>query len=121
VASAPARVLLVEDDEGIRTVIRELLVEEGFELFQAPDVHSALDLVAQHQFDLVLVDLVLVRGNGVSFLRQYREMTDVPAPVIVTTAAEEVPEGMEGVAAVLLKPFDLDALLSLVNTYTGRR
>jgi DNA-binding response OmpR family regulator len=117
VPEAKRTVLVIEDEPGIRAVIRELLSEEGYEVLEEEDPVAALTLAEQIRPIVILLDLLLPRGSGTEFLRRYRERVADPAPVIVTTAVSDLPEGVENVAAVLPKPFDLDVLLALVDTH----
>ncbi len=111
------RILLVEDEPGIRDSIAECLEAEGYSVGTASNGVEALGWLAREvPPGLLLLDLVMPVMNGVELLEKLRADPRLrEVPVILTTAVmatERMP--MPAVAAVLPKPFDLDALLSLV-------
>lgn len=111
---AGASVLLVEDDDDIRELLRTLLELEGFTPTACSSAEAALEELREQPFDLVLTDYMLANRTGGWLLRQASAEGLIDAtPVLVVTAHPRPPD----VAAyeIVPKPFDLDRLVSLVR------
>jgi CheY-like chemotaxis protein len=120
----PARVLVVEDDEATRAVLTLALLDEGYSVRQAGDTAEALAILRVWRPDAILLDVELPGPDGWVFRREQRAMPGAAdVPVVVVSAGHRViapsPELIP--AAVLAKPFDLDALLDTVDRLTARR
>jgi CheY-like chemotaxis protein len=116
VVSEPARVLIVEDDDELRGLIRTALVDAGYVAVEAADGAAALAVCAQHDPDVILLDLALPGIGGQAFAEEYRRGLG-RAKIIVTSGT---PRGGEESARIraavfLSKPFGLDAVLSAVK------
>jgi len=116
-----ARVLVVEDDETTRALLRRLLVAEGCIVAEAADGRAGLDAVARQVPDLVLLDLMMPRMDGFEFLARLRDdARSAAVPVVVVTAAElgaaDRSRLAAGVADILHKgSYDAAALLGEVQ------
>jgi CheY-like chemotaxis protein len=113
-------VLVVDDEDPIRELVRGLLMDEGYQVLDAPNGAVALELARQHQPGLVLTDLMMPVMDGTTLcgkLRSDPQTTSVP--VIVMTASGPTAAAASGADAYLIKPFDLDLLLELVARYTS--
>ena len=123
------RVLVVDDYAALCDLLRDALGDEGHEVATAGDGAQALALLARDHHappDVVLLDARLARLDGRGFLDAYRAAPGPHAAVIVMTAWPRAAAGdWPGAAAVVAKPFDLDALLRLVGRHAsltpGRR
>jgi two-component system, OmpR family, response regulator len=117
-----ARVLVVEDDRGIREFVSSVLREEGYEVHQAPDGRAALTLIDHVPPDLILLDVRMPEMDGWEFARVYRGRSGVHAPIIIVTAALDVARDAREIGAdgFLAKPFQLDDLLGLVERHVAR-
>lgn len=115
-----ARILVVEDDDGIRDLVDLVLSTAGYEVLTAPNGAAALQLVGQARPDLVLLDMRMPVMDGWEFARQYRARPEPPAPILVLTAARDAAARAAEIDAngYLGKPFDLQELLALVGHYT---
>ena len=118
------RILLVDDDESIRQVVSIFLTDEGYEVAGAGDGQAALDLLAEFQPDLILLDLRMPVLDGWDFARRYRAMPGPHAPIIAFVAAlsPRTLQAEVGAAVLLEKPFDLEELLTALDqakTYMG--
>lgn len=116
-ASARATILVVDDDDAIRTLVSELLADEGYEVLGAPDGKQALEILDRRSPDLILLDMRMPVMDGWAFSAAYRERTALRAPIIVITAATDARRTAREVEAAgyLGKPFDLDDLLAVVE------
>jgi len=117
-----ARTLIVDDDELLCEAIRESLSDE-YAVASAAHGAAALELAKAYEPALILLDLRMPIMDGWSFVQQYRQSAGVPAAIIVMSAAPDVRNitGQLGADAHIQKPFDLEALSTLVATHvTGR-
>jgi two-component system OmpR family response regulator/two-component system response regulator QseB len=118
------RVLLVEDDRMIAESLRSALRMEGHAVDWVRDVPAAQGSLATEQFDIVLLDLGLPGGDGLTVLRNLRARRD-DTPVIVLTARDGTGDRVAGLDAgaddYLVKPFDYDELTARMRAVQRRR
>ena len=118
------RLLLVEDDAMIGAAAREGLRQEGHAVDWVRDGAQAEVAAANGVYDLVLLDLVLPRRDGLSVLRNLRAKHN-EVPVLVITARDAVADRVAGLDAgaddYLVKPFDFDELAARVRAVLRRR
>src|SRR5688500_12153963 len=110
---AKVRLLVVDDEAGVRSAMRQLLEARGYRVDVAEDGIAALEHIADVPPDLVITDLDMPRMNGMSLLKELRER-DREMPVIVATSAVELDSAVAamraGAADYVTKPVDFDAL-----------
>jgi DNA-binding NtrC family response regulator len=115
---SPERILIVEDKETLRGVLRKTLEGEGFAVEEAPDGRSALDKLRRDHFAMVLTDLRLPRADGHEVLKAAVQ-ADPAMPVILMTAFGTIRDAVsamkEGAFDYLEKPVDSDHLLVLIR------
>lgn len=115
--SRPARILVVDDEESIRDLLRLVLTGEGYSVVTANDGEEAIEHLEAQRFDLVITDLVMPRVNGVEVLRAAKRI-DSNFPVIVITGYPSVETVTElvrlGAGDYLTKPFNIDVVLVTV-------
>lgn len=121
---ASVRILLIEDHRDIAGVIFDYFeVRGGYELDYASDGEQGLALAREQSLDVVVLDLMLPRLDGLSLCRQLREASD-NTPVLMLTARGERDDVLEGFAAgaddYLVKPFDLSILEARVQALLRR-
>jgi CheY-like chemotaxis protein len=113
-------VLVVEDEEELREMMRDALELNGYQVVTAGDGQDALDKIGGiEHLCLVILDLLMPVMNGWNFverMRQRAELTSVP--VVVHSSAPADPPA--GVTRVLQKPMNFDRLLSIVGEYCAR-
>ena len=111
------RVLVIEDDQAIRSLIAYALGDEGYEVDEAPEGRQALGLIAQRHPDIIVLDMKMPGMDGWEFARLYRERYEAPAPIVVVTAAKDAAQRGTEVDAEswLAKPFDLAELVNRVS------
>ena len=118
-----ARILVVEDDERIAATVRRALVYEGYQVDVAHDGAEALVEVERGQPDLIVLDLMLPKVDGMEVCRQVRASSDVP--VLMLTARDSIADRVAGLDAgaddYLVKPFAHDELLARVRSLLRRR
>ena len=112
------RVLVVEDNPGLRSLLETLLSAAGYEVATAPHGVAALDLVGPFRPEVILLDWAMPQMGGQEFARRYRLLAPPHAPILLLTGEEEGRARAEamGAAGYLCKPFQPQALLRLVET-----
>lgn len=113
------KILLVEDDQDLALGLTIRLQSEGFRVTTAPDSITALAAARTQEPDVILLDLGLPGGDGMTFLARLRGLTNVPfVPVIVVTARRDANrEGIRaaGVQDFFEKPVENEALLKSIR------
>jgi DNA-binding NtrC family response regulator len=121
---APARILIVEDKDSLRAMLRHALERQGYEVIEANDQPAAIKLLQEAQPSLVLSDLRLPDGDGLAVLRASKDI-DADVPVIVMTAYGSIEDAVramkDGAMDFLAKPVDPDHLLLLVHRALEQR
>jgi CheY-like chemotaxis protein len=113
-------ILVVDDERALRAVVREILLDEGYAVLEAADGLAMLDVIARAPVDLVLMDVMMPRGDGRDAYRELRSRPDLPrVPVVMMSAAVQLESLDPSLAAVLRKPFDVDHLVALVHSLIG--
>ena len=115
----PPTVMVVDDDENIRTILRYRLEREHYAVQVARDGRDALKQVHDYPPDLIVLDLMMPDMDGIQFLAQLRSNPQsARIPVIVLTALGPAPYGEQtdelGAAAVVTKPFSPRQLVEQV-------
>ena len=82
-----ARILLVDDEHSIQTLLTYPLRKDGYEVVGALDGRQALDMFAEQRFDLVVLDLMLPKLDGIEVCRRLRSRSQVP--IIMLTAKDD--------------------------------
>jgi DNA-binding response OmpR family regulator len=121
-AERPARILLVDDEQSIQTLLSFPLRKDGYEVVQATDGRQALDRFREQPFDLVVLDLMLPRVDGLEVCRRLRSHSAVPI-IMLTAKSEEIDKvvGLEiGADDYITKPFSLREFRSRVKAALRR-
>ena len=113
----PARILVVDDEESIRDLLRLVLTGEGYSVVTANDGEEAIEHLEAQRFNLVITDLVMPKVNGIEVLRAAKRL-DPNYPVIVITGYPSVETVTElvrlGAGDYLTKPFNVDVVIVTV-------
>ncbi|MFA6093759.1 MAG: response regulator [Elusimicrobiota bacterium] len=116
--SRPLRVLLVDDEQIVRTVLRRFLSGQNVRISEAENGAIALELARAQPFDLYFVDVRMPVFDGIQFLQELRKL-DAQAEVVMMTgyALDDVLEKAKkaGVCAILQKPFDVAEIQAMVS------
>ena len=116
------KIMIVDDEEHIRELVRFYLDKEGFDCLQAANGERAIEIIENQYIDLAIVDIMMPGMDGfelVEEMRQYREF-----PVIMLSARSQSKDKLRGFALgiddYVTKPFDPDELLARVKTILKR-
>lgn len=117
------RILLIEDDKVIGSAVAEQLESDGHSVDWVLRLDAAGDAFASAPFDLLLLDLMLPDGRGISFLKTLRKAGS-KVPVMILTALDQISDRIEGLNAgaddYLVKPFDLAELTARIGAVARR-
>lgn len=115
------RVLIAEDDELIRNLLRTIAERNGCETAVAADGAEALRLLQQSPFDLVLLDLMMPVMNGYELIPHLRTIQNRPAVLVVTAMMGDrfLELDSDVITAILHKPFDTELLGTLMAQVAG--
>lgn len=112
------KILLVEDDDGIRTTLKEILIERGFLVDTLEDGGEVLKIIKKSPPDLLLLDLGLPKISGESICKEVHKLYP-NLPIIILTAkknTEDVVNGLTiGAVDYISKPFQLDELIARIK------
>lgn len=117
------RILLIEDDPGLGSAVRDQIAAEGHLPDLAATLAYARELLSTISYDLILLDLGLPDGRGLDFLKALRAKGSV-TPVMILTAHDRITERIEGLNAgaddYIVKPFDLAELSARIAAVARR-
>ncbi len=115
------RILVVDDEDQIRTMLTQMLSQEGYEVHTAENGEDGMSLVGKYSFDLVITDMIMPVKDGLKFIMELvRDYPDLKILAISGGGAIKAERyltmaGYLGDIATLEKPFKRDVLLSLVS------
>jgi DNA-binding response OmpR family regulator len=118
----PPRILLADDEQSIQTLLSYPLQKDGYEVVRASDGREALARFAEQPFDLVVLDVMMPRMDGLEVCRQLRERSSVPI-IMLTAKTEEIDKvlGLElGADDYITKPFSMREFRSRVKAALRR-
>jgi len=122
VSEAGLRILIVDDEQAIRRLLRTLLTAHGYTIIEAASGEAALVSAAQHQPDIVILDLGLPGIDGVEVTRRLRQWTDIP--VIVLSVREQERDKIAALDAgaddYVTKPFAAGELMARLRAARRR-
>jgi DNA-binding response OmpR family regulator len=119
---AAARILLVDDERSVQTLLAYPLLKDGYEVISAHDGREALERFAQQRFDLVVLDIMLPKLDGIEVCRRLRSRSQVPI-IMLTAKDDEVDKvlGLEvGADDYITKPFSVREFRSRVRAALRR-
>ena len=118
-----ARILVIEDEGAMRTVLKDILEHEGFRVMTAADGEHGLQSAIDEKPDLILLDIMLPKLDGFALCAQLRAL-EMHMPVLMLTAKGRVDDRVTGLDAgaddYLVKPFSTDELLARVRALLRR-
>lgn len=116
------RLLLVDDEDKILSMLENYLGQEGFETARASNGREALEIFRQQSFDLIVLDLMLPQVNGLEVCKEIRRFSEVPI-IILTAKGDEIDKllGLElGADDYVSKPFSLRELSARIKAVLRR-
>ena len=119
-----AKILLVEDEINIASFIERGLQEFGHEVRVANDGQAGWELVQQEDFQLLILDIIMPKMNGLQLCKQYRQAYGYQSPVIMLTAlgtTDDIVNGLDaGADDYLVKPFSFQELEARIKARLRR-
>ena len=117
-----AHILVVDDDDGIRSLVKQYLNENNFLVTTANNAEDALQKILIIKFDLIVLDIMMPGKNGLEFIRDNKNTIDTP--IILLTAKREPRERVEGLEVgaddYLPKPFDPKELILRIKNILNK-
>ena len=117
-----SKILICDDEKNIRNVVREYAEFEGYEVFEAEDGMSAVDMCRKENFDLIVMDVMMPRLDGFSACKEINKIK--PTPVIMLSARGEEYDKLFGfeIGAVdyVVKPFSPKELMARIKIAINR-
>ncbi len=116
------KILVIEDEDLVRKVLEFRLKKEGYDVYQAKDGSEALDLIEQHHFDLMLVDIMIPYVGGLEITQKVKSNPQIKDTAIIVVSAN----GLENVILeafalgaddFIAKPFNLPELMIRVKKH----
>jgi DNA-binding response OmpR family regulator len=117
------KILIVDDEQKIREVIREYAEFNGYEVAEAGDGMEAIGLCKLNDYDLIIMDIMMPRLDGFSACKEIRKIKDIPV-IMLSARGEEYDKlfGFElGIDDYIVKPFSPKELMARVNVVLSRR
>jgi DNA-binding response OmpR family regulator len=118
------KILVIEDENNVVSLLKRGLEEEGYDISIAMDGLSGYEMAGKHQFDLMIVDIMLPGMNGIELCRKLRT-EKVSTPILMLTAlgsTENIVSGLDsGADDYLVKPFNFAELLARIRTLFRRK
>ena len=112
------RIMVVDDDPGMRLTMEGIIEDEGFDVVGAEDGFQAIEMAKESTFDLVFMDMKMPGMNGVKAYREIKRVSPSSVVVMITgfSIEELIKEALEeGAYAVIYKPFDAGQIIDIVK------
>ena len=116
-----AHILVVDDDDGIRSLVKKYLNENNFLVTTADSAENASEKIGIIKFDLIILDIMMPGKNGLEFIKDHKKKLDTP--IILLTAKGEASERVEGLeigADYLPKPFEPKELILRIKNILNK-
>ena len=116
------RILIVDDEDGIREVIKEYAEFSGYEAEEAADSMSAIGMVKLNDYDLIIMDIMMPKLDGFSAVKEIQKLKNIPI-IMLSARGEEYDKlfGFElGIDDYVVKPFSPKELMARVNAVLSR-
>ncbi len=118
------RILLVEDEKDLNTVLKKHLKNHGYAVDSCLDGQEAADYIDMTEYDIIILDIMLPKIDGLTLLKNIRSR-DMETPVLLLTAKDSVADKVTGLDAgaddYLTKPFALEELLARIRMLLRKR
>ena len=118
-----AHILIVDDDDRIRDLVKEYLNQNNYLVSTAKYSNDAFEKTKVIKFDLIVLDIMMPGKTGLEFTQDYKKKIDTP--ILLLTAKGEPSERIEGLEVgaddYLTKPFDSEILLAKIKSILNRK
>lgn len=117
------RVLVVDDEKLIRDVIKEYLVLENYEVYEAENGLEAIELVKNNNFDIIIMDIMMPKMDGYTACKEIKKIKDIPF-IMLSARGEEYDKliGFDlGIDDYVTKPFSPKELVARIKAVTKRK
>ncbi|PKK99982.1 MAG: DNA-binding response regulator [Tenericutes bacterium HGW-Tenericutes-1] len=118
------KLLIVEDQNELRSLLKKRLNEAGYIIDDAADGETALDFLSYSAYDVIILDIMIPKINGLEILKQLRSKKNA-TPVLLLTAKDTIQDRVKGLDMgaddYLVKPFAFEELLARIRTLLRRR
>ncbi|PJE67814.1 DNA-binding response regulator [Candidatus Shapirobacteria bacterium CG10_big_fil_rev_8_21_14_0_10_40_9] len=118
------RILVIEDEHKIANSIKKGLEQESYAVDVAYDGETGFDLASSEDYDVIVLDLLLPKMDGVKLCRKLRKEENIHTPILILTAKGELEDKVEGLNSgaddYLVKPFAFSELLARIKALTRR-
>ncbi|NOK59257.1 MAG: hypothetical protein GFH27_549283n282 [Chloroflexi bacterium AL-W] len=124
---ATCRVLVIDDDDNIRTLVKLMCDHQGIEVMQAPDGEVGLSVAVAHRPTIILLDVNMPNRQGMDVyldLRNHSSTADIPVMILsaaLTQRDVQMWQGLPNVVGVMTKPFDMYTLVARINDILATR
>lgn len=123
-ATSKRTIVVVDDDQDIRMILRANLEEEGYDVKEAQGGREALDVIRQNDPDLVVLDIMMPEVDGYDVLQELRSKPEyAELPVVLLTARRQESDVWEGWSAgadyYITKPFKMNELIQFIRYIFG--
>lgn len=118
------KILVVDDESGIRGLLSDVLSSEGFEVIEAKDGQESLEQMEKNDFDLVITDIHMPRLDGISMLKRMEKAGRKEKVIIMTSNPSDktlLSGEISRVVTQLHKPFRIDNFLDVVISATATK
>ena len=118
----PPKVMVVDDDRTMVTLLRTLLELDGYQVVQPTNTASVLESIVAERPDLVLMDVFLRGHDGIDLVRGLRKLPELAQTPVVMTSGMDVSEQSlaAGANSFMLKPYDPEVLLQTIRSQLGQ-
>ncbi len=117
------KILVVDDEELIRNVVKEYLIQENYEVVEAEDGIEAIEKINREDFDLIILDIMMPKKDGFQTMREIKKKKDIPV-LMLSARSEEFDKliGFDlGIDDYVTKPFSPKELVARVKAITKRK
>ncbi len=116
------RILVVDDEELIREVIKDYSINEGYEVDEASNGEQAIECVSNNDYDLIIMDIMMPHMDGYQAVKEIKKIKDIPV-IMLSARVEEYDklQGFEiGIDDYVTKPFSPKELIARIKAVTKR-
>lgn len=108
------KILVVDDDKGIRYLLSDILSGNGFQVSMAKDGQESLDCLDKEEFDLVITDIMMPRLDGIEMLKRMKRAGRNEKIIVMTGTPRTLGGDLPHVFEQLQKPFDFHSFVNVV-------